>query len=248
MMKKKTYYFKRLVPVVTLLLTFSVAYPLSSIRDKQRQQAFKLYTAREYDSALPLLRDFVFHDTTVFHIMDYFMLADIYIRNADKDSARLVISRGRSLSENKQDDRLLKRNLEFFDSLEVQLKYRTASLKTPKIKSLESYVEIVIDTTALDSLAGVDSLALKDSLAVEDSLSLEDSLSIADPVLAGDSLLSADTLAAAKTLPPDILEIAPPDLLDTLIQNTIAPQTIEPDSAAIQKDSLDTEEQSGEEK
>jgi len=223
MIRKKIHNYKYLVPVAALLLTFSVSYPLSGVRDKQRQQAFKLYTAQEYESALPLLRNFVFQDSTVFYVMDYFMLADIYIRNADKDSALLVISRGRSLSENKQDDRLLKRNLEFFDSLEVQLKYRTTSLKTPELKSLESYVEIVADTTLTDSLSLADSLSGEDSLA------------------------AADTLTAAEALSPDSLEIALPDSLAPLL-NTMAPEPAEPDSAGIQGDFPDTEEQSGEEK
>ena len=180
MLIKKINKYKYLIPAAVLLLTLSVAYPLSGIKDKQRQQAFKLYTAQEYQAAMPLLRSFVFEDTTVFHLIDYFMLADIFVRRSQKDSALLVINRGRELSENKEDERLLKRNLEFFDSLLVQLKYQTAVLKTPKLKSLESYVEIVVDTTSADSLSAPDSLFAGDSLSIPDSLSFEDSLAVED--------------------------------------------------------------------
>jgi len=231
MLNKKIYCFKRLVPVVTLLLTFSVAYPLSGIRDKQRQQAFKLYTAQEYDSALPLLRDFVFQDTTVFYLMDYFMLADIYIRQADKDSARLVISRGRSFTEKSEDDRLMKRNLEFFDSLDFQLKYQTISLKPPKLKSLESYVEIVIDTTALDSLSAPDSLFAGDSLSAPDSLFAGDSLSLPDTLMSEDSLTVDDSLSAEKYFRMDSTHIFRP----SMILEHAEPDSSESDSTETEK-------------
>ena len=190
---KKLYNCKSLIPVVILLFTAGIAYPLIGIKDKKRQETFKLYSAQEYDSALPLLRSFVFPDSSVLYIMDYFMLADIYVRLGMPDSARQVIAQGRRLSESSEDERLLKRNLEFFDSLGVQLKYQTSSLKTPKVKPLESYVEIAVDTTSADSLSAASlAITVPDSAAAPDSLTVVEESSVPDSAIVIPDSLGAD--------------------------------------------------------
>jgi len=117
-------------------------------KDKNRQENFKLYLAGEFDQAKPALMVQIAADTAAFYPMDYFMLADIYLRNGETDSCKQIIALALARSEKSPDLRLQKRNAEFFTSLQNQLKNRRESLEVPLLKPLESYAEKKPDTTA----------------------------------------------------------------------------------------------------
>ena len=137
--------------IIVIILAASIVFSFSRETVKMRDKAFTRYSVGDYDEALPMLRTLVARDTSAFFWMDYFMLADIFLRKGLKDSAKWVVVLGRERTQNSMDNRIVKRNNLIWEDLEKQLKFQRNSFKLPQYKSLEEFAEPPPDSTLSDS-------------------------------------------------------------------------------------------------
>jgi TonB family protein len=113
--------------------------------------AFQNYSAGEYETAFTILKKLVLEDHSALFWMDYFMLADIYLRREQVDSARWVIDLGDKRTKTSSDPRFQKRNGEIWQNLREQLKFQRATLTPPAYRSLESFAEKAPDSSKTDT-------------------------------------------------------------------------------------------------
>lgn len=151
----------KILPLAFMLLILVGAAPF---KDKERQKIFKLYSAGEYQQVVDPLKELISADTAAFFAMDYFMLADIYLRDGFADSAGQLLDLALARSAKASDSLLQKRNAEFFGSLQKQLKNKRTSFDVPPLKPFESYIVRKVDSTAVLSQPDT---TKKDSAAVD---------------------------------------------------------------------------------
>jgi len=181
-MKTSTHFsikpFKFLFPVLIIPLAITAVFPGDKPNKELRSSAFKQYSTGEYDEAYPILMKLVMEDTLAAFWMDYFMLADIYLRRFQTDSSNWVIKLGIERTETNEDPRLLKRNTDIWDNLREQLKYHRPYLTIPPYRYLEEYAEKTPDSlTVMGSEASlIDTIAAQsDSITVDTAVAVVDS-------------------------------------------------------------------------
>jgi|GEM_PF-1598346 len=176
--------------IVLLLGTEALSLPKGPSKD--RKEALDLYTLGEYAAAKEKLLRLITDDLKAEQITDYYMLADIFIRSGETDSAKKMLDLAWQRTETSKDSLLIKRNQEFLTALKEQLKYQIEYLKIPKLKTLESYLPppapAAKDTTKLS--------------AAPDSSVKDTTKAFAQTV--SDTAKVDSVLAAEKQKPPEI--------------------------------------------
>ena len=219
---------KLIFTILIILLAVPALFPGSKPNRELHNSAFTEYSIGEYDTAYPLLMKLVMEDTLAFFWMDYFMLADIYLRRNQPDSSDWVINLGVERTEINEDPRLLKRNTEIWDNLKEQLNYQRAYLTIPPYRSLDHYAEkppdslthIESKTASTDSITDIQS----DSTTLDTALAIADTGETSSPVFVpGGGEFPYNPLAPA--LPPRLIGGM------AAIQSYIEEHSLFPDSA-----------------
>jgi len=129
-----------------LIAGFSPRIAYSDARDKLREKATLQYSAENYIEAKKFLLEIVQEDTSGRFWMDYAMLSDIYLQEGKLDSAKNIISIGKSRSDNAEDPRVRRRNEIVWENIFKQLNHKTDFLIFPKYERLELYANDRIDS------------------------------------------------------------------------------------------------------
>ena len=111
--------YRRITTAFSFLLVMFTCLSLSFAGeiDKRRNEAFKQYYAGKYDRAAVMVQKLITDDTSARSWMDYFILADIYLREGMVDSARWVVNLGVDRTKTIEDIRMVRRNNQIWDNL-----------------------------------------------------------------------------------------------------------------------------------
>ncbi len=146
--------FKKTILILTLLCAVSILPPTSLSQgareiDRLRARAFEEYRAGNFEKALPLIQELLKLDRQARFWMDYFIAADIHLRQGETDSARVLIELGAERTKALKDKLVVNRNNDIWNQLRRQLKYQREYLTIPKYKPLEEYAKIDSGATEL---------------------------------------------------------------------------------------------------
>jgi len=219
---------RMVITTAAVLLTLSYGWPLAKSQTKVRKEALNYYSMGEYLQAKEILFQLIAEDNKAEQIVDYYMLADIYIRSGELDSARAMIDLAWERTNSGTDSLLIKRNEEFLTELKEQLKYKIEYLKVPALKPLESYLPpktAAKQDTSKTTLSAPDS-TVKDTLqmsikAVSDTIAVDSgaisaeveykkppefTLSGTEPKIAGGMMALQEYIAQNNLFPEPAIE------------------------------------------
>lgn len=144
---------------VSLLLAFQAGAQSQKEVDRLRKMVFDHYSAGNYDEAMPLAKELLSKDLKCQIWMDYFIMADIYLRREAVDSARGVVELGVERTTNIADSLVRKRNNDVWNNLRRQLKNQRDYLVIPKFRPLEEYAEYKPDSAKAKTDEGFGALS-----------------------------------------------------------------------------------------